>query len=73
VIVGRYRFLIGGDIIVALDGEPVGSVLDINRITFKQRPGDTVEVTYYRGDSKRTVEARLSERPTPGQRRRRRL
>jgi S1-C subfamily serine protease len=73
VIVGRYRFLIGGDIIVALDGEPVGSVLDINRFTYKKRPGDTVEVTYYRGDDKRTVEARLSERPTPGQRRRRRL
>jgi S1-C subfamily serine protease len=73
VIVGRYRFLIGGDIIVALDGEPVGSSLDINRFTYKKRPGDTVEVTYYRGDSKRTVEARLSERPTPGQRRRRRL
>jgi S1-C subfamily serine protease len=73
VIVGRYRFLIGGDIIVALDGEPVGSVLDINRFTYKKRPGDTVEVTYYRGDTKKTVEARLSERPTPGQRRRRRL
>jgi S1-C subfamily serine protease len=71
VIVSRYRFLVGGDIIVALDGEPVGSVLDINRFTYKKRPGDTVEVTYYRGDSKRTVKVRLEERRTRGQRRRR--
>jgi S1-C subfamily serine protease len=71
VIVGRYRFLIGGDIIVALDGESVGSVLDINRFTYNKRPGDTVEVTYYRGDSERTVKVRLEERRTRGQRRRR--
>jgi S1-C subfamily serine protease len=68
VIVGRYRFRVGGDIIVALDGEPVHSVLDINRIAYKKRPGDTVEVTYYRGNQKRSVTVTLEERPTEGRR-----
>jgi len=70
VIVGRYRFRIGGDIIVALDGEPVGSALDINRFAYRKRPGDTVEVTYYRDGSKRAAKVQLKERPAPGRQRR---
>lgn len=61
-VVGRYRFLVGGDILVALNGEPVGSVLDINRVLYKKRPGDTVAVTFYRGRDKRTATVTLAER-----------
>ena len=63
LIVGRYRFRVGGDIVTAVDGEEVGSIADLNRLTFKKRPGDTVELTYYRGDQKRTVTVTLEERP----------
>ena len=34
----------------------------VSAIAGKQ-PGDTVEIEYYRGDDKRTVEVKLGERP----------
>jgi len=61
-VVGRYRFLVGGDVITAIDGQAVESALDINRILYKKRPGETVEVTYYRGRQKRTLQVALAER-----------
>ncbi|MGH9862779.1 MAG: S1C family serine protease [Candidatus Acidiferrales bacterium] len=63
VVVGRYRFPVGGDIIVALDGQPLESMTDLNRTVYKKRPGDTVEITYYRGKQKRSVKLSLEERP----------
>lgn len=62
VVVGRYRFVVGGDLIVAIDGEEVSSLADINRIIFKKRPGDRVEVVFYRGGRRRTVSLTLAER-----------
>ncbi len=63
VVVGRYRLPTGGDIITEIDGQPVNSMLDLNRLIYKKRPGDTVELTYYRGGQKRTVKVELGERP----------
>ncbi|MFQ5724135.1 MAG: S1C family serine protease [Terriglobia bacterium] len=65
VIVGRYRLRVGGDIIVAVNGHEVKSSLDITRILYRKRPGDRVEVTFYRGGERRTVEVVLAERPAP--------
>lgn len=62
VAIGRYRFRTGGDIIVALDGQDVSSALDINRTLYKKRPGETVEVTFYRGRDRRRVTVTLVER-----------
>ncbi|MFQ5663643.1 MAG: S1C family serine protease [Terriglobia bacterium] len=62
VVVGRYRFVVGGDIIVALDGEEVKSLTDINRVIYKKRPGEQVKVTFYRGRRKRTLTLTLAER-----------
>jgi S1-C subfamily serine protease len=62
-VVGRYRFLLGGDIIVALDGREVASVVDMNRLLYKKHPGETVQVTFYRGKTKQTVAVSLAERP----------
>ena len=36
---------------------------DLNRTVYKKRPGDTVEITYYRGKQKRSVKLSLDERP----------
>jgi S1-C subfamily serine protease len=38
-----------GDIITALDGQPVRSIEDVATIIDKKEPGDTVRVTYVRG------------------------
>ena len=72
IVVGRYRIRIGGDIITALDGEKVSTAVDVNRALYKRRPGDPVEVEYYRDGKRRTVKVTLSERPEERRSRRRR-
>jgi S1-C subfamily serine protease len=58
----------GGDLIVAVDGKPVNDSNDVAAAIAKKRPGDKAEVTYYRGDSKKTVTVELAKRPkTAGQ------
>jgi S1-C subfamily serine protease len=53
----------GGDLIVAVDGEPVNDSSDVASAISQKRPGDEAEITYYRGDSKKTVTVDLAERP----------
>ncbi|MCH8946455.1 MAG: trypsin-like peptidase domain-containing protein, partial [Acidobacteria bacterium] len=60
---GRYRFRIGGDLIVTVNGKPVKKVLDVNRLIYKKRPGETVEIEFYRGRRKRSARVKLQERP----------
>ena len=62
-IIGRVRFPVGGDIIVAIDGQKVESQLDLNRILAKKRPEDSVQVTFYRGGEKQTQSVKLALRP----------
>ncbi|WP_431246271.1 S1C family serine protease [Leifsonia xyli] len=50
-----------GDIITALDGEPVGSVDDLTAIQLTSVPGDAVEVTYERDGGKKTTTVTLGE------------
>jgi S1-C subfamily serine protease len=52
-----------GDLIVAIDGEPVRSADDVVSAVAGKQPGDTVELEIYRGDDKRTVSVELGERP----------
>jgi S1-C subfamily serine protease len=61
--IGRVRFPVGGDIIVAIDGQKVESLVEMNRILLRKRPEDTVAVTFYRGAEKRTVNVKLALRP----------
>jgi len=58
---------VGGDAIVAIDGIPVTSALDVVRIvTTKLVPGETARFTVVRGAQRRVVPVTLAERPTPG-------
>jgi S1-C subfamily serine protease len=52
-----------GDLIVAIDGEPVRSADDVVAAVAGKQPGDTIELEIYRGDDKRTVSVELGERP----------
>lgn len=52
-----------GDVIVALDGESVGSVPALQSRVAQNRPGDRVQVRFYREGELRTVEVRLGEAP----------
>lgn len=53
----------GGDIITEIDGEPVSSIADFYGALEDNRPGETVTITAYRGNSKRKFKIKLSNRP----------
>ena len=58
---GMRQIYIGGDVIVALDGQKVTNDIDINLILNRKRPGDTLTVTLYRGAKKMDVAVKLGE------------
>jgi S1-C subfamily serine protease len=65
---GRERFqereyIPGGDIVVALDGQPVRREDDLSRLLVAHRPGDTVGLTVVRGGERKRLTVRLGERP----------
>ncbi len=52
------------DVIVAIDGTPIGSHGDLSRyLLFHTTPGDTVTLTVYRDGARIDVEVELGERP----------
>jgi S1-C subfamily serine protease len=53
--VGNTPILLGGDLIVAIDGKPVTDPQDINVIMEKHQAGDTISVTFYRGHKRITL------------------
>ena len=61
VLAGMTRLYIGGDVIVAIDGQKVSDQFDINRVLNHRRPGDTVNVTVYRGGKKTDIAVKLGE------------
>lgn len=61
-LAGMQRITIGGDVIVAIDGQKVADQSDMNLILNRKRPGDTVKVTVYRGGKKLDVPVKLGER-----------
>ena len=58
---GNARILIGGDLIVAIDGDSVEDMQDLSSVMNKHRAGDVVTVTIYRGKKKIDVRVTLGE------------
>ena len=64
VRIGRYWFLAGGDIIVALDGQPMNDLQTLTVYLETQTSvGDTVVLTVRRGNQELTIPVVLKERP----------
>jgi S1-C subfamily serine protease len=69
VQIGRYRVPLGGDIITAVNGEPISDYQDLTvYLETQTRVGDTVTVTIIRDDGagdaqEQTVQITLAERP----------
>ncbi len=59
---GMRKILIGGDVLVAVDGQKMASQLDLNVFMNRKRPGDTVGATIYRGRQKMDIPVTLGER-----------
>ena len=53
----------GGDLIVAIDDEPVETAEDVVRAVTERLPGETARFTVLRGDERLVVTVRLGERP----------
>jgi S1-C subfamily serine protease len=58
---GRSVFYVGGDIIVAVDGVPVGSLAEFYAALEDNKPGDRVTVELWRNGKKISVEVPLAE------------
>src|SRR5579871_4932874 len=58
---GNTPIMLGGDLIVAIDGQPVEDQQDLAHIMNQHRAGDTVTVAIYRGKKKMDVKVTLGE------------
>ena len=63
VIIGRYRLPIGGDIITAIDTNPISNETDIDRVLNKKKVGDTVNMKIFRNGSLLEIPVTLMEKP----------
>jgi S1-C subfamily serine protease len=54
---------VGGDVIVAIDGEDLESANDLSRIVAEHKPGDEVQVEVIRDGEHQTIDVTLQARP----------
>ena len=59
--IGNIPIMLGGDLIVAIDGQQVQDQQDLSQVMNSHRAGDTVRVTIYRGKKKIDVSVTLGE------------
>ena len=59
--VGNTPIMLGGDLILAIDGQEVTDPQDINALMDKHQAGDTVSVTILRGQRRMTIKLILGE------------
>jgi S1-C subfamily serine protease len=58
---GNIPIMLGGDLIVAIDGQHVQDQQDLAQIMNNHRAGDSVHVTFYRGKKKMEIDVALGE------------
>ena len=61
---GNTPIYLGGDLIVAIDGREVTNQMDLQQIMDEHKAGDTVTVTFMRGQRKMSVKLTLEEAGT---------
>ena len=60
-ILGMRRVLLGGDVLTSIDGRALTGQMDLNLALNRKRPGDTVEVEFYRGGQKMDAQVKLTD------------
>jgi len=63
VVVAGQTYVLGGDIIVAFDGEPISSTGELRDAIAAHKPGDKIKLRIYRDAKKLTVTVTLGQRP----------
>jgi S1-C subfamily serine protease len=61
VYLGNYPIMLGGDLLVAIEGQPIEDQQDLSHVMQNHRSGDTVTVTIYRGKRRMDVKVVLGE------------
>ena len=64
VIVAGESWPLGGDIIVEAGGVPTDSMSKLIDVIQAHKPGDTIPLVIYRGDSRKTIEVKLGRQPS---------
>lgn len=59
--VGNTPVMLGGDLIIAIDGQQVADPQDINSLMDKHQAGDTISITFMRGRHEMTLRLILGE------------
>ena len=57
-------YVVGGDVITAMDGETLAGMEELGAAIMKHKPGDTVTLTVVSGGKTRDVKVTLAERPS---------
>jgi S1-C subfamily serine protease len=55
--------VLGGDVLLKMDGQPLKSPDDVRRLLEKRKPGDTVSIELLRDERKQVVKVTLDNRP----------
>jgi S1-C subfamily serine protease len=63
VVIAGESYLLGGDLIVKAAGRDVDSTERLREIVADYKPGDTIQVEYYRGSEHRTADVKLGRQP----------
>jgi S1-C subfamily serine protease len=63
VIISNYPVGIGGDLIVAIDGQPVDGNDSLTKAMSRKRGGDSMELTIYRNGRKEQIKVKLDSAP----------
>jgi S1-C subfamily serine protease len=61
VYYGNYEIVIGGDLIVEIDGKEVKDNQDIAHLMNNHRSGDPVNIVFYHGKKRMTARVQLDE------------
>ena len=63
IVGGAYTLGIGGDLIVAVDGQPVEAKDTLQRVMNRKRGGDPLNLTIYRNGRTQEIKVKLGEAP----------
>jgi putative serine protease PepD len=63
VVVAGESYLLGGDVIVEIDGKQATTPEDLREAVSAKEPGDKIDIEAYRGDDKRSFEVTLGRQP----------
>jgi len=63
VVVSGESYLLGGDILVAIDGREIATPEDLREEISARKPGDKLTIEAYRGTDKRSFEVTLGRQP----------